>query len=391
MTNLEIVTSKDHTLSCLSIRSFLLRMSAFLYLTNRMRNSFDEDDIFGNKDEQSDHSKYHASYTLQRYNFWNSNSFIWDFILISFRHYWSPGGLHKTMHDDFLRPDSYYLEHATLLIESFEQIIDIFIYCVNRNDNLREAKKLEQSTPVDNTNRTDMDVVMDDTNVLGALNAQESSSLRDLTLSYTRSPNTRQRYNFWNKHQKMIFCGNGDEQSLHSGISCSKYMTKIKLLNQASEKDILRQWGWTISTFRNIMLQIHDKDTTSETNIRKWYFSAMRMNNLMFRNIMLQTHNKDTTKQVSKTSFRRWYFRQWRWTIWCSEISWKRNNSVVQRWIFDKYLSTHTSTIFVTSRQKNIHPGQLKNYLSEGYAVDAVGSTSSKLEIFCLALLFHKK
>ena len=165
-------------------------------------------------------------------------------------------------------------------------------------------------------------------------------------------------------------------------------MTKIKLLNQASEKDILRQWGWTISTFRNIMLQIHDKDTTSETsirkwyfsamrmnnltfrnimlqihdkdttsetNIRKWYFSAMRMNNLMFRNIMLQTHNKDTTKQASKTSFRRWYFRQWRWTIWCSEISWKRNNSVVQRWIFDKYLSTHTSTIFVTSRQKK-HP-----------------------------------
>ena len=96
-----------------------------------MRNSFDEDDIFGNKDEQSDRPKYHASYTLQRYNFWNSNSFIWDFILISFRHYRSPGGLHKTTHDDFVRLDSSYLEHATLLIESFEQIIDIFIYCVN--------------------------------------------------------------------------------------------------------------------------------------------------------------------------------------------------------------------------------------------------------------------
>ena len=91
------------------------------------------------------------------------------------------------MHDDFLWPDSYYLEHATLLIESFEQIIDIFIYCVNRNDNLREAKKLEQSTPVDNTNRTDMDVAMDDTTVSGALRAQGSSSLTytDLTLSYT--------------------------------------------------------------------------------------------------------------------------------------------------------------------------------------------------------------
>ena len=158
----------------------------------------------------------------------------------------------------------------------------------------------------------------------------------------------------------------------------------------------IRKWYFSAMrmnnlTFRNIMLQIHDKDTTSETNIRKWYFSAMRMNNLMFRNIMLQTHDKDTTKQASKTSFRRWYFRQWRWTIWCSEISWKSNNSVVQRWIFDKYLSTHTSTIFVTSRQKNIHHGQQKKYLSESYAVDAVGSTSSKLEIFCLALLFHKK
>ena len=115
----------------------------------------------------------------------NALSTIWDFILISFRYYGSPGGLHKTTHDEFLRLDRYYLEHATLLIESSEQIIDIFIYCVNRNDNLREARKLEQSTPVDNSNQPDMDVTMDDTNVPGALSAQESSSLRDLTLSYT--------------------------------------------------------------------------------------------------------------------------------------------------------------------------------------------------------------
>ena len=112
----------------------------------------------------------------------NALSTIWEFILISFRYYGSPGGLHKTTHDDFLRLDSYYLEHATLLIESSEQIIDIFIYCVNRNDNLREARRLEQSTPVDNSNQPDMDVTMDDTNVPGALSAQESSSLRDLTL-----------------------------------------------------------------------------------------------------------------------------------------------------------------------------------------------------------------
>ena len=56
---------------------------------------------------------------------------------------------------------------------------------MNRNDNLREARKLEQSNPDDNTNRTYMDVVMDDTTVPGALNAQGSSSLTDLNLSYT--------------------------------------------------------------------------------------------------------------------------------------------------------------------------------------------------------------
>jgi len=42
-----------------------------------------------------------------------------------------------------------------------------------------------------------------------------------------------------------------------------------------------------------------------------------------------------------------------------------------------------------TSRGEKLLPAQ--KYLSESYAVDAVGSTSSKLEIFCLALLFHKK
>ena len=93
-------------------------------------------------------------------------------------------GLHKTTHDVFLQLDNYYLDHATLLIESYENIIDIFIYCVNRHDNLQETRKLEQSNPDDNTNQTVMDVVMDDTTVPGALSAQGSSSLFDLTLSY---------------------------------------------------------------------------------------------------------------------------------------------------------------------------------------------------------------
>ena len=110
---------------------------------------------------------------------------IWDFILVSFRYYGAPVTLHKITHDAFLRLDSYYLQHASLLVEDYEAIIDIFIYCVNRNDNLRAARKLERDTPDDNTNRTDMDVVMDDNSVPRALSAQGSTSLPDLTLSYT--------------------------------------------------------------------------------------------------------------------------------------------------------------------------------------------------------------
>ena len=80
-------------------------------------------------------------------------------------------GLHKTTHDVFLKLDSYYQEHATLLIESYININDIFIHCVNRNDNLHEARTLEQSKPDENTERTEMDVVMADTTVPGALSA----------------------------------------------------------------------------------------------------------------------------------------------------------------------------------------------------------------------------
>ena len=45
----------------------------------------------------------------------------------------------------FLRLDSYYLEHATLLVEDYENIIGIFRFCVNKNDNLLKSRKIEQS------------------------------------------------------------------------------------------------------------------------------------------------------------------------------------------------------------------------------------------------------
>ena len=53
---------------------------------------------------------------------------IWDFVLLSYRYNGIPDGLHKITHDAFLRLDSYYLEHASLLIEDYESIIDSFLF-----------------------------------------------------------------------------------------------------------------------------------------------------------------------------------------------------------------------------------------------------------------------
>ena len=43
ITNLKIVENKFHTLSCMSIRSFLFSMSAFLCTANRMNMSYGDD------------------------------------------------------------------------------------------------------------------------------------------------------------------------------------------------------------------------------------------------------------------------------------------------------------------------------------------------------------
>ena len=64
-----------------------------------------------------------------------------------------------------------------------QNIIEIFRYCVNQKENLLRSRKIEQSEPEDNTNRPDMDVVIEETVVPRALSAQESTSLVDLTLS----------------------------------------------------------------------------------------------------------------------------------------------------------------------------------------------------------------
>ena len=56
---------------------------------------------------------------------------------------------------------------------------------MNRNDKLLKARNLERNNPDDNTNRTDMDVVMDETSVPRATNTQENNALSDIPLSDT--------------------------------------------------------------------------------------------------------------------------------------------------------------------------------------------------------------
>ena len=97
-------------------------------------------------------------------------------------------GLHKSLYDMFLRLDKYFVEHSTLLIEDYEIIIDIFRYCVNRNENLLKCRNIEHSKPDDNTDRPDTDVVMEESVVPRALSAQGSTSRVDLILS-CRNPN----------------------------------------------------------------------------------------------------------------------------------------------------------------------------------------------------------
>ena len=113
----------------------------------------------------------------------NSINKIWDFIVISFRHFGVPTGLHKSMYDEFQRLDNFYVEHSTLPINEFENIIDVFRHCVNKNENLLGQRRIEYQLPDTTTNLQDTDVVMDDSLVQRALNPQGSSSLPDLILS----------------------------------------------------------------------------------------------------------------------------------------------------------------------------------------------------------------
>ena len=72
----------------------------------------------------------------------NALSTIWDFILLSFRFFGEPVGLHRCLYEMFLRLDKYFVEHSTLLVEDYEGIIDIVRHCVNLNENLLKSRNV---------------------------------------------------------------------------------------------------------------------------------------------------------------------------------------------------------------------------------------------------------
>ena len=87
------------------------------------------------------------------------------------------------MYDEFQRLDNFYVEHSTLPVKEYENIIDIFRHCVNKNVNLLGQRYIEYQIPDTTPNLQDTDVVMEDSLVHRALNPQGSSSLLDLILS----------------------------------------------------------------------------------------------------------------------------------------------------------------------------------------------------------------
>ena len=107
---------------------------------------------------------------------------IWDFVILSFRHFGAPTGIHSSLFEEFQRLDNFYIEHSTLPVEEYEIIIDIFRHCVNRNENLNMHRHIEYPTPDITPNPVDTDVIMDDALVQRALSPQGSSSLLDLIL-----------------------------------------------------------------------------------------------------------------------------------------------------------------------------------------------------------------
>ena len=90
----------------------------------------------------------------------NSINIICDFIIIPFRFFGKPKGIHKCYFAEYKRLDRFFVENSTLPVVDSELIIDIFKYCVNINNNLPGQRDIDISIIDSTTARIDTDVVM---------------------------------------------------------------------------------------------------------------------------------------------------------------------------------------------------------------------------------------
>ena len=108
---------------------------------------------------------------------------MWDFIVISFRFFGELVGLHRYCYDIFQRLDKYFVQHSTLLIEDYEAIIDIFRFCVNKNENRLGSRNIKHIKTDDSTDLLGPYIVMEESVLPRALSTQGSTSLVHLILS----------------------------------------------------------------------------------------------------------------------------------------------------------------------------------------------------------------
>ena len=113
----------------------------------------------------------------------HSINIIWDYILISFRFFGEPEGIHKCYFAEFKRLDKFFVENSTLPLADGELIVDIFKYCININDNLLGHRGIEISNIDSTTSRIDTDIVMQESLLPGVSETLGNSSLVDLILT----------------------------------------------------------------------------------------------------------------------------------------------------------------------------------------------------------------
>ena len=104
-------------------------------------------------------------------------------MLISFRFYGEPEGIHKWYFSEFKRLDKFFVENSTLPVADSELVMDIFKYCVNINKNLLEVRNSDISNTGLTTARIDTDVVMQESVLPRVSETPGSSSFVNLILS----------------------------------------------------------------------------------------------------------------------------------------------------------------------------------------------------------------